>query len=192
MGGKIIAQDANPLAGPSLQLEVSLVRQVVEGMAPALHVFINMGFKEYALQVPDGFRMQNEAAQGRLLLQRTDNSCWISFRIIKTPVGGVNLSTSACRDWVLGEHPNAKITAESSANAGNNGGPAFDLQWKTGGFQQSSRVVYIPSAVGILEFTLVSSTSHFGDSVNYLKNVLASFRLCPNGKRDLPPLSKVS
>jgi hypothetical protein len=190
--GTVAAQDANPLAGPPLALDVSIVRQVIEGMSPAVHVFINMGFKEYALQAPEGFRVQNEPAQGRLMLQRMDNSCWISLRIIKTPVGGANLSTSAGRDWVQGEFPNAKITGESSANAGNNGGPAFDLAWQTGGFQQSARVVYIPSAVGILEFKLVGNTSQFGESLNYLKNVLTSFRFCPNGKRDLPTLSKVS
>lgn len=189
--GPAPAQDTNPLGGPSLPLEVSLVKQVVEGMAPALHVFITLGFKEYALQLPDGFRMQNDAAQGRLLLQRADNSCWVTFRIIKTPPG-TSPSSATCRDWLLSEQPNAIITGEKSVHAGNNGGLAFDLEWRTSGFQQSARVAYVPSAVGLLEFKLVSNTSQFGESVNYFKQILASFRLCPNGKRDLPVLSKVS
>lgn len=186
------AQNANPVGGPSLPLDVSLVRQVLEGFPTALHVFINMGSKEYALQLPDGFRMQNEPAQGRLLIPRTDNSCWMTFRIIKTPVGGINLSASACRSWLLDEYPGATITSETTVSAGGNSGPAFDLQWRSAGLKQSARVAYIPSAAGILEFKLVSSTSQFGNAANYLKNLMMSFRICPYGKRDLPPMSKFS
>lgn len=190
--GTVTAQDANPLASLPLPLDVSLVRQVNPGMTPALHVFIAVGDREYALQMPDGFRMQNDPTQGRILFQRTDNSCWITFRIIRA-TSGTGLTASTCKDWLLNEHPTAKIIGETSVTAAGQGGSAYDVTWKAGGgLTQTCRTAYVPCAMGILEFTVNSSADNFASAVGFFKNILTSFRICLNGTRDIPPLSKDS
>lgn len=178
----------NPLSGQAQPLTVAIVRQTVPGFEPIQYVFISCGTNEFFATVPAGYRIQNEPAQGRILFLKADNSCWLTARIIKPAYGSSKLTSGNCRDSLLSLHPGAAIAGESGASAGGQSGTAYDLQWiSAGGLPERSRVVFISSAVGILEFTLTSSASQFPDAQNDFAHFLAGFCPNPKGSRKLPP-----
>src|SRR3977135_1002113 len=95
----------------------------------------------------------------KITLTSSDNRCMMSVRIMEPLSGEANAAAAEDpRDKVLRVYPGAKITQEFSMNAGNAGGPAFDLRLSgSGDSGRMARVAFIPSAAGILEFKLESS-----------------------------------
>ena len=90
-------------------------------------------------------------------------------------------------------HPGAKISDEFSLSAANASGPAFDAQWEgISGTTQSGRVAFIPSPVGILEFSLLSKPDKFTQGKYFLNFLLLTFRSNEGGSLDMPVFSDKS
>jgi hypothetical protein len=90
---------------------------------------------------------------------------------------------------LLKDHPRAKILLEFSRAAGGRTGPAFDLQWPVQGMLQAARTAFIPSAVGTIEFKLITNPKKFRSATYKYNNLLLSFCSSRNGELDIAPLS---
>jgi hypothetical protein len=156
-------------------------------------VYVTFGTNEFAFTLPEGFRADASNPQ-KIVLSDADYTCFITFRFLDPKSGGVReVSAGSCRTQVLSRFPGATITNERSEFVGNHSGPAFDLQWKnSAGTEQSARVAYAPSSIGVVEFSLLASSNRFDDCRVYFSMLLASFRSNEDGKLRITPVSDKS
>lgn len=70
------------------------------------------------------------------------------------------------------------------------GGPAFDLTWKNAsGRKLQSRLAFILTPAGILEFHLMTGATAEEEFKDALNTLMLTLRVAENGKLELPELS---
>jgi hypothetical protein len=184
--------DDLPALPPPLQ--VTVVNAMPRG-EPVFRACVTAGTNKFAFLVPGGFRLDaNHSTPEVISLVSKNYNGWLTLRIAgPMPEGGKELESGPCRELLLSRHPGAKILNEFSLTAAGRSGLAFDLQWEmTGGMMQSMRVAFIPSEVGVLEFSLAASQRAFSKYQGSFNTMLISFRASVNGKLEAPPLSDKS
>jgi hypothetical protein len=184
----------NPTDQPTFQ--VSLRKEEFMGNTnerQVQRVYLAMGTNQFALTVPEGFRVDASNPQ-KLVFSDVNFTYFITFRFVGPQFGSVKeLPVDSYRNMVVNRFPEAKMLKESTAFADNHSGPAFDLQWKnSAGAEQSARVVFIPSGAGVMEFSLLASSSRFSDGRAFFDVLLATFRSNAGGKLQVTPLSDKS
>ena len=160
------------------------------GVRPAPRAWLTVGTNQFAFLVPEGYRM--ETPQGpRVSLANGDLSCVLSFGVVgPLSPDGRELTPEACREVVVTRRNRATILQEFTLYANNQGGPAFDLRWVTGGVERQERVAFIPCNGALLEFDLTSSLDQFGAGQASLNFVMLTFRASDRtGKIEISPLS---
>lgn len=170
--------------------KVAVVNEFGPHIVPTRRVYLTSGTNRFAFLISDGLRMQPSDPQ-KITLVGSDNSCLITVRIMgPMPVDAKELAVDDQRERALELHPGARIMNEFSMHAGNAGGPAFDLRWTAAGdFGRMARVAFIPSAAGILEFSLESSAEKFPQMQPTLNFIMLTFRASENGKLEVIPIS---
>jgi len=161
------------------------------GIMPALRAHVTDGARRFAFLVPAGYRLEKSQPK-RATLVSADYSRMLIFEIREAPPGGApSLSSAACRATLTREHPGAKIQHEFQLSADCRQGPAFDAQWvAAGGVPRSGRVAFIPAEVGVLEFSLVSSSAQLGAGWDEFNTLLLTFRASDkHGNLVITPLS---
>src|SRR6267378_620408 len=178
-GGKVCAGDS--YAPPPMQV---LVRTELPNVQPPFHrAFVTSGTNKFAFLIPDGLQVHNDPLHGRINLSNVEGNRYIGFAILDpTPSEGRELSADAYREVVLNSFPNAKILEENSRVAAGRSGPAFDIQWKSAGIVQHTRVVFVATAAGVLEFTATTSPDKLSELDTDLNLVLVTFCFSTNGK----------
>ena len=182
---------AAPVYSPPLQ--VSVVYEPVPNMPPVPRAYVTTGTNQFAFLVPEGFRVDASNPE-TILLIKTDYSCFLTFRIVGPATAGTtDLKPDSCRELLSNRFPGAKIADVFSLAAANHGGPAFNLQWtNASGVAQSARVAFIPSAAGLLEFSLVASPGRFPAGQPPFNSLLLTFRTNEGGKLEIIPPSNKS
>jgi hypothetical protein len=189
-GGELPAQA--PVSQTPLQISIA---NEAPGRQPVFRAYLTSGTNKFAFLVPGGFVMDaNTTAGNAISLINGDYNCWLTVRLLgQSPDVAAAPDPETCRQWLLSRHPGAKILEEFSLTAADRSGPAFNAQWETsGGSLQSARVAFIPSAAGILEFSLLAGADKLPRHIASLNTVLVSFRASVNGKLEVPPLSDKS
>ena len=152
--------------------------------------FLNIGTNQIAFIVPVGFQMDATDPQ-KIVLTQPAKGYFITVRVSSAAETG--LETSHCRSEALNLYPGAKITQESIDFVANHSGPAFNLEWlNTGGAAQSAHINFIPSAAGLLQFSVMARSADFNDARNYFQILLASIRNNESGKLVIVPLPDFS
>jgi hypothetical protein len=176
------AGDAQPDIIP---LQASLVPEPVQLADPVYRAYVQAGSNQFAFLVPNGFWLRGDPAQGRLMLDNKEGNCTITFAVIDSRPAA-DLGTDYYRELVLKRHPSGTIVQESGGSAAGASGPAFDVQWKTGGdLVQIQRVIFIPTSAGVLEFTATTTRSNFAGLQNHLNLVLMTFRYSTKGRLEI-------
>lgn len=185
-GGKVCAGDS--YAPPPMQV---LVRTELPNVQPPFHrAFVTSETNKFAFLIPDGLQVHNDPLRGRINLSNVEGNRYISFTILDpTPSEGKELSADVYREVVLKSYSNAKILEENSRVAAGRSGPAFDIQWTSAGLVQRTRVVFVATAAGVLEFTASTSPDKFSELDTDFSLFLGTFCLSTNGKLDVPPVS---
>jgi hypothetical protein len=169
-------------------------------------VSMNVGGRRLMLVVPQGFGVDIANSQNVIMVNR-DYSCVLSFRIAAPgSVAASSLKADLCRAWLwdrrvkLGEPTSTskstsaarlaslRIQHEFSLTAANGSGPAFDLVANVDGVVRNSRVAFIASPVGVLEFNSSSSPEAFEEAKAKLRFVLRGFQISDaNGQLEIHP-----
>jgi hypothetical protein len=185
-GGKVCAGDS--YAPPPMQV---LVRTELPNVQPPFHrAFVTSGTNKFAFLIPDGLQVHNDPLHGRINLCNVEGNRNISFTVLDpTPSEGRELGEDVYREVVLNSFPNAKILEENSRVAAGHSGPAFDIQWKSAGIVQHTRLVFVATAAGVLEFTACTSTDKFPELDTDFSLVLGTFCFSTNGKLEVPMVS---
>lgn len=186
-----LAQDfPGSVSSSPLPLQASIVNEPVPNLPPVPLVCVSAGTNRFSFLMPDGFRL-SDPEPGKLVLVNVDYSCFLTFRIVgAVPADSKELRSDSCRELVLKRYSGAKILEEFSLTAANHSGPAFDVQWKNpGGGAQSARIACIPSAAGILAFSLEATSDKFPAISSSFNSLLLTFRTNERGKLENVHLS---
>lgn len=177
--------------GPPPTLQGSLRSGEVVGVEQVRRAYLAFGTNRFAFVMPSGFRMDASNPE-KIVLTDSNYSCFLTVRVAGRPTGQeVELETG--RELVLNQHPGATILEQFLQSAANRSGPAFDLQWEaSNGSMQSARVAFIPSAAGILEFSVLSKPDKFAESKHMLNFLMLTFRSNEGGKLEMPVFSDKS
>lgn len=172
----------------SLTAEVR--RETGPGLIPARRAYLAAGTNTFAFVVPSGFDLA-AAAGDKIELVNSDRSCLVTLLLLEPPRAFISEADSeAFRPRIASQYPGAEVAEVFALTAAGRSGPAFDLRWHTDGVTRAARVAYVPSAAGILEFSLIASPDKFAQFLPTLHTVMLTFRASgPDGKLDLPLLS---
>ncbi len=173
-----------PAPIPSLQVSLRNEEFIGgENHRQVQRVYVTSGTNQFAFTVPDGFRADASNPQ-KIVLSDVSCTYFIVLRFAGPMTAASDaLQIDAYRNLALRQFPGAKISSEFSEFAANHSCPAFDLQWiNSGGSEQAARFVYIPTAAGVLEFSLLTSSKNLEGGRNIFKVLLASLRTNEGGK----------
>ena len=158
---------------------------------PGDFAYVTFGTNKFGFVMPAGLRLEVEDAQ-KVTLVSADLSCLLTFRVLESIAPDTTeLDPAPYRDLLLSRHPDVKILEEFSQAAVNRRGPVFDLRWNAAdAVQRRERVLFIPSAAGVLEFSLVSSLENFEAGRQGFNALLLTFRVADaDGQLNMPVLS---
>ena len=193
----LLAQPANS-AGPIANLVTNrpLYQTQIKhvggpGLLPADFAYVTFQTNKFGFVMPPGFRLET-ADPLKVTLVSADLSCLLSFRVLDSaPAGGAELDHATYRELLLARHPGGRILEEFSLPAVSRRGPAFDLRWNaTGGVPRRERVLFIPTAAGVLEFSVLSSLEKFEAGREAFSALLVTFRTTEaDGRLIMPVMS---
>lgn len=156
-------------------------------------VYMNAGGRRLMLLVPQGFGADITSPE-KVVLANRDYSCVLSFRIAAPgSIAVASLNADLCRAWLTTRLGDLKILEEFSLTAANGSGPAFDLKCKVDGVVRASRVTFIASPAGVLEFNSLSAPETFEKAKAKLWFLLRGFQISDaNGKLEIVPAQSQS
>ena len=120
--------------------------------------FLNIGTNQIAFHCPDRFSNGRDGSA-------EDCADGAGARLFHhgprgQPRSEVGSDASSFKATALSRFPGAKISGESTDFVANHSGPAFNLEWlNPNGVVQSAHISFIPSAAGILEFSVVARSA---------------------------------
>ncbi len=162
------------------------------GKRQVQRAFLNVGTNQIAFMIPGDFSMDASDPQ-KIRLTDPANGCFITVRIGTAPEIEPGSETSFYRAAALNRFPGAIVAQESSDFVANHSGPAFNLKWaNSSGASQSARINFIPTAAGVLEFSVMAPTANFKDALNSFEVLIGSVQNNENGKIVIVPLPDFS
>lgn len=187
------AQPAATNSVPDFQLTTT--RHELEGIGHYFRAVARAGTNQFAFIVPKGYFMRLDEVNRQLRAVEREDKCAITVRLIAAPTNAVDKATGslkpeAFRELLLQRHPTAKIIEELSLTAGGQAGPGFDFTWRNdSGFNLQSRIAFILTPAGLVEFHLITSAADKEEFTYALNSLMLTFRFAVNGKLELPEMS---
>ncbi len=140
-------------------------------------VTMKVGDRRLMLVVPQGFRA-NTTDPEKVILFTPDYGCVLSFRIAALSVmPGAVINAGVCRAWLSARLKDMSIQEEFPLTAAIGSGIAFDLRCKVDGLTRSSRVAFILSPSGVLEFSALCSPERFEATKTTLRLLIRGFQI---------------
>ena len=177
---------------PSSAFKVTLDQLPLHCTPPLFRAYVTTETGKFTFLMPAGFRIKGDASGRRLKLSNLEGNCQFTIAILDSaPCDSQPLNADAYRDVVQARHPGGKIIEQLCPGAAGRIGVGFDMQWETtNGFAQCTRTVFIPSAIGLLEFSVVSNPKNFPTLRSQLNRLMISFQSStPDGKLVVPRVS---
>jgi hypothetical protein len=171
-------------------LEASLKNEEIVGSEQVRRAYVTFGTNTFAFVVPSNFRM-DASNSDKIVLVNQEADCFLTFRIVDAvPAQMAEKQTEYYRALLAERYPDANTLDEFYQSAANNSGPAFDLQWRnSNSVTQAVRTAFIPSAAGVLEFSLLAPSTKFEEGRSFFNSFLLLFRSNENGKLEIARLS---
>jgi len=182
------AQEATPTSEPASTNQPPLkvdVRRHVEGtFNPYRLAFVTSGAEKFTFLVPEGYRVDTSDPL-KVKLASPDFSCLIVLGVSGEFAAGAKMEKEALRTRVLENYRDVVIQSEQTVCANSQTAPALDFTWKADAeVTRMTRTTFIPTAGGLMEFTITASPDKFEASLAELNLVMLTFRSSSNGKFD--------
>lgn len=110
-------------------------------------------------------------------LGASDQSRRAFDRLTEDIRAATSLNADLCRAWLSVRLSDLIIQEEFSLTAARGSGPAFDLICKVDGVVRASRVAFIASPIGVLEFNGLTSPERFEEAKAQFRSWLRGFRI---------------
>lgn len=175
--------DAENTATNKVALKVDVRRNVEGTYIPYRFAFITSGLEKFTFLIPEEYRVDTSDPT-KIKLASPDYSGLIIVGVGGSELPpGAKLEPEALRARVLANYSDAVIKLEQTASANGQTAPSLDFSWKTeSGITRMTRTTFIPTSVGLMEFTLTASPEKFESSLRELNLVMLTFRSGLNGK----------
>jgi hypothetical protein len=158
------------------------------GLMAVTRAYLTVGTNKLGMQVPVGFRTET-ASRDSVALISHEVGCLITVRLLTELTLAQPLTHDLLRDTVMKENGQAKIIGELELSSLGQWGPAFDLAYIDRGSERRSRVTYIPTTAGVIEFTVSCVPAKFALARQALHVLLLSIRQSdPNGELQMPAI----
>lgn len=194
-GLPLCAQNSAPAAPPAPPVfQVNTTRHNLPGLGYYTRSVATLGTNQFAFVVPKGYLIRVDEANRVVRAVERADKCAITVRWFATPTNAVekadqSLKPAAFRELLQQRYASARITEEFSLTAGGTSGPAFDFVWRNeGGLEVLSRIAFIPTPAGVVEFHLLTSAAVKEESFQALNSLMLTFRFGEKGKLELPAL----
>lgn len=174
---------------------LTTTRHDLEGIGHYFRAVATLGTNQLAFIVPKGYLIRLDEAARQLRAVEREDKCSITVRLFPTPTNAVDkaggeLKPAVFRELVLARHGDARVVEELTLTAGGSPGPAFDFTWRNaGGFPLQSRIAFIPTPAGIVEFHLLTSAADKEEFTYALNSLMLTFRFGAKGRIELPEMS---
>lgn len=147
---------------------------------------ITVGTNQFLIVIPKGLRM-DPSKPDKVVLVPDDYSYFLALRIIGSTVTDADAPKGdSYRQFLLSAYPGLNIVDESSMNVAGQYGVQFTGRWRPSGISDRFvRVAFIPSRVGVFEFSLVADPQKTSEAEFSFKGFLRSFRSNENGKIEI-------
>ncbi len=184
---------AQPAASTNA-FQVATTRHDLPGLGYYTRSVVTLGTNQYAFVVPKGYIVRTDEPNRVVRAVEREDKCAISVRLFATPTNAVDKATAglkpeAFKELLLQRYPSARVADTFSLTAGGTGGPAFDFIWRNeGGLEVQSRIAFIPTPAGVVEFHLLTSAAVKEESFQALNSLMLTFRFAEKGKLELPAL----
>jgi len=190
----LLAQPARPDAPAEVTqpAKIALDATVLDGEKAGSEatqcVVMSLGVRRLMLTAPQGFRA-NTTHPDKVTFANQDFSCVLSFRVVSPgSVAASALKPNLCRGWLAARFVDLRIEEEFSLTVPGGSGPAFDLKCNVDGLVRASRVAFIASPVGVLEFNSLSSPEESETAKLNLRFLSRGFRISDaNGQFEILP-----
>ena len=145
--------------------------------------YVRIGSARFSFLVPEGARVST-ATEDRINVIKNDYSCVISFRAATGDCATLN--PEQLRQALIGRFYDLRFAGERQVTAADYTGTAFDFFHESDGLKRKTRMAFVPSAAGILEFKMTTALDRFEANQDMLNEVLGSFRAAkPNGELEV-------
>ncbi len=184
-----------PAATNAPDFQLATTRHNLEGLGHYFRAVATVGTNRFAFIVPKGYSMRLDEVNRQLRAVEHEDKCSITIRLLGTSTNLVDqasgtLKPEGIRALVFDRFPTGRITEEFALGAAGRTGPAFDLTWKNGaGLKLQSRLAFILTPAGILEFHLMTGVAEAEEFKYALNSLMLTLRVAENGKLELPELS---
>ena len=190
---RLVAADA--ASGASADFKIATTRHDLEGLGYYFRTLVTAGTNQFAFIVPRGYFVRADEAKREIRAVEVDDKCSMTVRLFSTPTNGVDeatgqLKAEVFRELLLQRFNTARITETMTLNGGGRGGPGFDFTWKNDAdLTMQSRIAYLPTPAGVLEFFLLTSAADAREFRYALNSLMLTLRVGEKGKIALPQLS---
>lgn len=182
------ARDASPdIASFKLKLE----RLPLRCTPPLYRAYVTSETCKFTFLIPGGFRIKGDS-ETKIKLSNLEGNCQITFSILDSaPCDAQPLSADNYRDLVQARHCKGKIVEQLTPGAAGRDGVGFDMWWETTNkFIQCTRTAFVPSSVGLLEFTATSGPNDFSSLRSELNQIMGTFQAgAPDSKFEIPVIT---
>jgi len=188
LGGMAQAEDASASSSP---FKVKLERLPLNCNPPLYRAYVTAESGKFTFLIPSGFRIKGDS-EAKIKLSNLQGNCLITLSILDpAPCDPQPLNVDNYRDLVQARHPKGKIIEQLCPGAAGREGIGFDVQWvTTNKFAQCTRTAFVPSTIGLLEFTATSGPQDFSNIRHELSQFMAIFQAAtPDGKLEVPRIS---
>ncbi len=167
---------------PPPVLKTSIEAGEIIGDHQVQHVFLSFGTNECSFILPEFFHVESSTAD-KLVIINQGYDCLMTVRLVEPATAERRApDLDACRRILLNRYAYAKISEEYERSVANHSGPAFDFTWQnSAGGRESGRMIFVRTAAGILEFTLLTATDKFAPGEHAFSSVVLTFRTNENG-----------
>lgn len=185
-----VQADNSPGQKPAIQprpFEAVVRNGEIIGWEQVRRVFVNCGTNQFVFVAPHGLRV--EASPAMVAVASPDSTYYLAFRVLSAAEVDPNSdNVDFYRELACGRFPRVKVVEETAKAAAGRSGFAFDMRVKiVGEVERTVYVALIPSAAGVLEFTLNADPAKLTDARNAFNIMLRTFRSNESGKIDITP-----
>lgn len=168
--------------------ELTLQKEAVPSIKPTFRAYLTSEKHKFAFFVPPDLSVVNDA--GKIKFLNAEGNCLMSLSVMGPLPESGELNTAACQDHLMAEHPNAIVLSQFSRVVAGHSGPGFDIEWSMDKrIIVCQRTVYVPSPLGVLEFSATTTRANFPALRASLDSVITTFRVDKDGKLDNVHLS---
>jgi hypothetical protein len=167
-------------------LDVSIQPGELVGHEQVIRQFISLGTNQFMLVLPPNVRSESAGAE-TLLWSSSEGNCRIEFRIFgPVPEADASTWTQALKRAALESHDKARSIEPISTAVLGRGAEGLQFRETPPGLRERLfRLVWVPCAAGILEFTLNVDANRAAGGTATLDSLLINLRSNEQGKLEI-------